>query len=133
MPFGRRQREQAENLVATGAKAVGMVLSVQDTGMSVNDDPRVRMTFRIEPLDGSAAFEAEKTKLVSRVQIPRAGDRYPVWFDAADPSKWAYATVDNDQGRQLLRRMFGTTAETFTGVGDPALAPAPGRMYESTE
>jgi hypothetical protein len=124
MAFGKRKREQAESLVATGTKAVGVVLSVQDTGMSVNDNPRVRMTFRIEPLDGSPPFEAEKTKMVSRVQIPRAGDRYPVWFDRADPSLWAYATVDNDQGRQSLRQMFGAAAETFTGVGDPRMAAA---------
>jgi hypothetical protein len=118
--FGKRGRERAENLVATGTKAVGVVLEVEDTGMSVNDNPRVRMTFRIEPLDGLPPFEAEKTKTVSGVQIPRAGDRYPVWFDRADPSLWAYATVDNDQGRESLRQMFGTVAETFTGVAEAA-------------
>jgi hypothetical protein len=118
--FGKRRREQAENLVATGTKAVGVVLEVEDTGMTVNDNPRVRTVFRIEPLYGAPPFEAEKTKAVSRVQIPRAGDRYPVWFDSADPSLWAYATVDNDQGRESLRQMFGAVAETFTGVAEAA-------------
>jgi hypothetical protein len=122
MAFGKRKREKAENLVATGSRAVGVVLAVQDTGMTMNDNPRIRMTFRIEPLDGSAAFDAEKTKVVSRVQIPRAGDRYPVWYDPADPETWAYATVDNEQGRQSIRQMFGAAAETMTGVGDPAAA-----------
>jgi hypothetical protein len=125
MAFGKRKREKAENLVATGSRAVGVVLGVHDTGMTMNDNPRIRMSFRIEPLDGSSPFEAEKTKVVSRVQIPRAGDRYPVWYDPADPDTWAYATVDNDQGRQSIRQMFGAAAETMTGVGDPAAAAAP--------
>jgi hypothetical protein len=124
MAFGKRKREKAENLVATGSRAVGVVLAVHDTGMTMNDNPRIQMTFRIEPLDGSAAFEGQKTKVVSRVQIPRAGDRYPVWYEPSDPETWAYATVDNEQGRQSIRQMFGAAAETMTGVGDPAAAQA---------
>jgi|tagenome__1003787_1003787.scaffolds.fasta_scaffold20384166_1 hypothetical protein len=130
MAFGKKKREKAVNLVATGARAIGTVLSVQDTGASMNDNPRIKMTFRIEPLDGSPAFEAEKSKFVSRVQIPRSGDRYPVWYDLADPSSWAFATVENDEGRAQIRQMFGAAAETITGVGNPmapvaAAAPAP--------
>jgi hypothetical protein len=125
--FGKSKQEKAINLVETGSRGVGVVLNVQDTGVTMNDNPRVKMTFRVEPLDGSAPFEAEKTKTVSRVEIPRAGDRYPVWYDAADPTSWAYATVDNEQGRASIRQMFGPAAETMTGVGDPAApAPAPG-------
>ena len=56
--FGKGKRQKAENLLATGSKGVGTVQNVQDTGMTVNDNPRVKMTFRVEPLDGSAAFEA---------------------------------------------------------------------------
>jgi hypothetical protein len=122
MAFGKRKK--ALNLVETGSKGVGVVLTVHDTGMTMNDNPRVKMSFRIEPLDGSAPFEAEKTSTVSRVSIPRAGDRYPVWYDPTDASSWAYATVDNDQGRQQIRALFGPQAETITGVGDPAAAAA---------
>jgi hypothetical protein len=125
MAFGKRKREKAENLVATGAKAVGTVLSVQDTGMTMNDNPRIKMTFRIEPLDGSPPFDAEKTKVVSRVQIPRSGDRYPVWYDLEDSTTWAFATVENDDGRAQIRQLFGAAAETITGVGNPAAAAAP--------
>ena len=127
--FGKGKREKAENLLATGSKGVGVVQNVQDTGMTVNDNPRVKMTFRVEPLDGGPAFEASKTKTVSRVEIPRAGDRYPVWYDQADPETWMYATVDDEEGRNSIRQMFGAAAETMTGIGDPqaavAAAPAP--------
>src|SRR3954467_4049677 len=122
--FGKPKQEKAANPGGTGARGVGVVLNVQDTGVTMNDNPRVQMTFRIEPLDGGPAFEAEKTKVVSRVQIPRAGDRYPVWYDAADPATWAFAFVDNEEGRDNIRQMFGEAAETRTGVGTPAAAAA---------
>jgi hypothetical protein len=125
MAFGKRKREKAENLLATGSKGIGTVLNVQDTGMTMNDNPRIKMTFRIEPLDGSAPFDAEKTKVVSRVQIPRSGDRYPVWYDPTDAESWAFATIDNDEGRQQIRQLFGAAAETVTGMGSPAVAAAP--------
>jgi hypothetical protein len=124
MAFGKKKREKAANLVATGARAVGTVMSVNDTGTTMNDNPRVKMLFRIEPIDGSPAFEAEKTKFVSRVQIPRPGDRYPVWYDLEDASSWAFATVENEEGREQIRAMFGAAAETITGVGNPAAAAA---------
>src|SRR4051794_27953422 len=135
MAFGKKKREQAVNLVATGARAVGTVLSVQDTGMTMNDNPRIKMTFRIEPLDGSAAFEAEKTKVVSRVQIRGSGDRDAVGAGREVPSSGAFAAGENEEGRAESRRMFGAAAQTSAGVGnpaadaagapDPAAAPAP--------
>lgn len=118
------KKKKAENLVQTGSKGVGTVIAVQDTGMTVNDNPRVKMVFRVEPLDGSPAFDAEKTKTVSRVQVPRQGERYPVWYDAADQSSWAFAMVADDQGRATMRQMFGDAAETFVGMNAPA-APSP--------
>jgi uncharacterized protein (DUF2141 family) len=122
--FGSKKREKAQNLMANGARGIGTVQNVQDTGVTMNDNPRVKMTFRIEPLDGSAAFEAKKTSTVSRVEIPRQGDRYPVWYDRADPSTWAYATVQDDDGRAQIRQMFGAPAETCTGFGGAAAAGA---------
>jgi hypothetical protein len=125
MALFKSKKKQAAELFESGAKGVGTVLSVQDTGMTVNDNPRVKMTFRVEPLDGSPAFDAQKTRTVSRVEIPRQGDRYPVWYDVADPAKtWAFATVADDNGRATMRQLFGDAAETFVGMNAPA-APAP--------
>ena len=119
------KKKKAEELFATGSKGAGTVLQVQDTGMTVNDNPRVKMTFRVEPIDGGEAFDLTKTTTVSRVEIPRQGDRYPVWYDPQDPGKWAYATITDDQGRATMRELFGDAAETFVGMGAPA-APASG-------
>ncbi len=124
--FGaKKKQQQAENLMATGVRAVGTITNVRDTGMTVNDNPRVEMTFRVEPLDGSPAFEARKTKVVSRVQIPQMGQRYPVWFDAQDPSVFAYAVVQDDTGRAQIAAMFpGAFGADGSGVGMVA-PPAP--------
>jgi hypothetical protein len=127
--FGRGKKEKARNLMENGSKGVGVVLTVHDTGMTINENPRVKMSFRIEPLDGSPSFEAEKTSTVSRVEVPRTGDRYPVWYDPSDPTSWAYATITDGQGREQIRQLFGAQAETITGIGSSAAAapaaPAP--------
>jgi hypothetical protein len=114
------KRKRAENLFHTGAKGAGTVIQVRDTGMTVNNNPRVKMTFRVEPLDGGPAFDVTKTKIVSRVVIPRPGERYPVWYDAHDTGNWAYATVADETGRATMRQLFGDVAETFVGIGGTA-------------
>jgi hypothetical protein len=125
MALFKSKRKKAEDLFQTGAKGAGTVIQVQDTGTTINDNPRVKMTFRVEPLDGGPAFDAEKKTTVSRVEIPRQGDRYPVWYDLEDPSgTWAYATIADEEGRATMRQLFGEVAETFVGMGAPA-APAP--------
>lgn len=120
--FGKSKQQKAQDLMATGSRGAGTVISVQDTGTTINDNPRVKMVFRVEPLDGSPAFDLKKTKTVSRVEIPRQGDRYPVWYDPADPGSWAYATIADDSGRETMRQMFGDVSNTFVGMGAP---PAP--------
>jgi hypothetical protein len=130
--FGNK-RKKAENLVANGARGVGTITDIQDTGMTVNDNPRVRLRFRVDPLDGSAGFDAEKTQTVSRVQIPQIGQRYPIFYDPADPSSFAYATADDEQGRASIVGMFGYAfGADGAGVGQAA-APAPAPPAGSPE
>ena len=110
MGIFKSKRKKAEELMATGSRGAGTVVMVQDTGMTVNDNPRIKMTFRVEPLDGSPAFDTTKTTTVSRVQIPRQGDRYPVWYDPQDTSSWMYATIADesrarDDASALRRRV----------------------------
>ena len=118
-PF-KNKRKIAAELIATGHKGVGTVVSVRDTGVTINENPRVKLTFRIEPLDGATAFEADKTSTVSRVMIPRQGDCYPVWYDRQDHTKWMFSMIADDSGRETLREQFGDVANRFTGMGAPA-------------
>ncbi|MCW3013088.1 MAG: hypothetical protein JWO02_180 [Solirubrobacterales bacterium] len=131
--FGSKKKQQAQNLMATGTRAVGTITHVRDTGMTVNDNPRVSLTFRIEPLDGSPGFEGSKKATVSRVQVPQVGQRYPVWFDAADHSLFAYATVDDDNGRAQIAALFpGAFGADGSGVGMVAAA-APSAATSATD
>src|SRR5690242_21714137 len=100
MGLFKSKKAKAEELMTTGARGVGTITDVRDTGMTINDNPRVKVTFEIQPLDGSTAFTAEKTKTVSRVRIPQIGCRYPIFYDAADPSTFAWVEVEDAQGRQ---------------------------------
>lgn len=93
LPIVGLKRLRAARLVQNGLTGVGTVLAVEDTGVTINQNPRVRLTFRIDPSDGiTPPFEARKTTTVSRVQLPRVGDRYPVWFDRDNRDHWAFAT-----------------------------------------
>jgi hypothetical protein len=122
------KKKKAEDLMANGSKGAGTVVSVRDTGTTINDNPRVEMVFRVEPLDGGQAFDLTKKTTVSRVEIPRQGDRYPVWYDPQDSGRWAYATIADDSGRETMRQLFGDVSETFVGMNAPGapVAAAPG-------
>jgi len=78
------RRRRAE-LLRTGVRAVATVLEVRDTGTSRNDDPSVQLTLDVAATGQSPPFRASVTQVVSRVCIPRPGDRLEVAFDPLHP------------------------------------------------
>jgi preprotein translocase subunit YajC len=86
----RRNQARAQNLMTTGARGSGVVTNVGDTGVTINDNPRIMLTARITPEDGTPAFDAQQTVTVSRIAIPRVGDQLMVWYDRTDPTQWAW-------------------------------------------
>jgi hypothetical protein len=122
----KKKQEQAAQLFQTGLRGVGTITDVQDTGLTINDMIiRVNLRFRVQPLDGSPPFDAEKKANVSRVQVPPIGGRYPILYDATDPTPFAYVTVDDDQGRATVVQMFGDAfGADGSGVGLPAAPQA---------
>lgn len=102
-----RKTAQAEQLLQTGTKAIGTIVEVKDTGVTINDNPRVDIRMRVAPLDGSPPVERHKRITASRVAIPRAGDRYPVWYDRNDPELWMFATdLDEASASAEVKEMF---------------------------
>jgi hypothetical protein len=96
VPFGlwaRSKGEKAAELVQHGRRCSGTVVAVDDTGWTVNDNPRVKMTVRAEP-PGDTPFTIEKTAVVSRVEIPRVGDKCTVFYDPSDPQNKNGITFD---------------------------------------
>jgi hypothetical protein len=85
----RRLREA--RLMSSGEQGTGTVVAVEDTGFVVNGSPRLRIRLRIEPANGvTPPFETTRTANVSRLNVPRVGDRYAVWFDPDDHDKWTF-------------------------------------------
>jgi hypothetical protein len=68
MLFGGKKKK----ILSEGVQARAVVLSVADTGMTINDNPRVKLTLQVQP-EGQAPFQAEKKVTVSRVSIPSPG------------------------------------------------------------
>ncbi|HVF19389.1 MAG TPA: SHOCT domain-containing protein [Mycobacteriales bacterium] len=120
IPWLRRSEQRVARLMAEGSEAIGTVLSVKDGNLTVNRNPGVRIRLRIEPLDGGAPFEAEKGAIVSRVDIPRPGDRFPVFYDPTDPSDWIFATSTPDESTHPRMRSLWERAKRMTG---PTLPP----------
>ncbi|HVF19390.1 MAG TPA: DUF3592 domain-containing protein [Mycobacteriales bacterium] len=100
---------RAARLAATGVEGTATVLSVEDTGATMSNDPMVTLHVRIEPAGGEPAFEAQRTTFVSRIRVPRPGERFPVFHDPAKPAEWAFpvgtfGVTPPGRLRVLLRR-----------------------------
>ena len=80
--FGGKKRRQ--RLEEAGVDAQALLVSVQDTGVTVNNNPRVKLTLQVTAADGTGQFQVETKKTVSRVAIPRAGETYAIRYDPDD-------------------------------------------------
>lgn len=81
----------ARELQATGVAAEAEILSLWDTGITVNNDPVIGLKVRVRPKDGEP-YEATIAKsLVSRLDVPRfqPGRVIPVRVDPHDPARVA--------------------------------------------
>jgi hypothetical protein len=126
VPFGlagRRKAARALDLVQRGKRCKGVVVSVDDTGWTVNDNPRIKMTIRAEP-DNDPPFTIEKTSVVSRVDIPRAGDTCVVFYDPSDPQNKNGVTFDPVPGFSTGRAQPAPAPMPAVTIGSPAATTA---------
>lgn len=65
-----------------GIAAEAKILSISDTGTTINQNPVVRLRMEVQPPDG-LPFETEAEQLISRLQIPmiQPGMTVPVKYD----------------------------------------------------
>jgi hypothetical protein len=68
-----------------GEPAEAVVLDISDTGITINDNPKVRLKLKVYPKDREP-YEAAVSQVISRVTIPRLGDRVYVKFDPNNPT-----------------------------------------------
>ena len=81
------------NVLQTGVSAPAVILSVQDTGVTMNDNPQARIRLRVMPMGGDA-FEAEVTQIVGRFQVAMLAPNASVMvkYDPNDKTKVAIET-----------------------------------------
>jgi hypothetical protein len=103
------KQAQAQNLVATGAKARAMILKVQPTGMIVNEiNIQCLVDFQLTPLAGGAPFNGQKKMMINQTQMPRVGDVWPSWYNPTNPAEFAVGMPDGlSQEQVAVFREFG--------------------------
>ena len=77
---------QVNWVAQNGLDASAAVLSVMDTGATINMNPVVELKLHIIPASG-AAFEATARTMVSRIAVPRKGDKINIKYNPANVSQ----------------------------------------------
>ena len=79
---------QAQWVAQNGLEATADVIGVQDTGATVNNNPVVMMQLKVTTLAGTQ-FDTSGQAMVSRIAVPRAGDKIKIKYNPADPTQIA--------------------------------------------
>lgn len=81
----RNRQKRAMDLAQNGVQGMATITSLDDTGMRVNDDPRVRLGMHIE-LPGYPPYEVTKTLVISIVRLSQlqVGQQVIVFVDPND-------------------------------------------------
>ena len=64
----RSRRKKAEQLMASGKQGTAKILSLEDTGMRVNDNPRVRLVLEVT-IPGYTPYQVQKTLTMPLVRL----------------------------------------------------------------
>ncbi len=86
VPLRRGLKARSAARRRAGTRAEATVVGLADTGMTVNQNPRLQLTLEVTP-PGRPTFTAHKTAAVPRFLIPRTGDRIVVYYDPTNPGQ----------------------------------------------
>ncbi len=78
--------EIGQELMKNGADATAEVLSITDTGATVNMNPVVVLVLKVTPSAG-AEFQTAAQVMVPRISVPRVGDKIKIKYNPAIPSQ----------------------------------------------
>ncbi len=94
--FGSTFKSMAGNsaVLKTGVSAPATILSVEDTGVTMNYSPQARLTLQVTPAD-RAPFQAVATTFIGRMQVGMIipGAAVTVRYDPNDTSKVAIEAI----------------------------------------
>ena len=93
--FARSRRKKAKALLETGQHGEATVLSLEDTGVKINGEPRVRIGLEVH-IEGYPPYQVEKTMTVPLIRLSQVqvGSQIAI---IADPSE-----TDNPDKVSLL-------------------------------
>lgn len=80
-------QQQGQWLAQSGLEASAEVLGIQDTSTLINMNPVVVLKLKVMPMVGGMEFETTGQSMVSKIAIPRVGDKIKIKYNPADPSQ----------------------------------------------
>ena len=85
--FMRQNSKRAEQLMARGTQGEATILSLEDTGMLINNQPRVTLMLEIRMPYGSP-YQVRKTMTIPMIRVSQVqvGAVIPVMVDMSDPT-----------------------------------------------
>ena len=78
---------QGQWLAQAGLDATADVLAIADTGKLVNFNPVVMLSLNVQPAMG-AGFQTAGETMVSKIAIPRIGDKIKIKYNPAAPTQF---------------------------------------------
>lgn len=136
MVFVRRLTVPDKQLLATGETAQATVVQMWDTGVTINDNPRVGLLLEVRPTN-RPAYQVKTAQVVSRLQTSmyQPGQMLEVKIDPADQKKIAITAVlssapgmmgtpDMAQAMQMQQALLATDQllQAVRSMGTPAQA-----------
>lgn len=117
---GRRRRREAAmaRFRQVAQRADGVIASVNDTGVTINENPRVRLTVDYRRPDHTTA-QVEKEMVVPRLNIPRPGQPVTLWYDPYGNE----AIVEFDAAADAAVTPESAAATPESDIGVPLDAP----------
>ena len=79
--------EQGQWLAQNGLEAEAEVLSVADTGQTINMNPVVMLQLKVTSSVGTQ-FDTTGQCMVSRIAVPRKGDKIKIKYNPANPAQF---------------------------------------------
>ena len=83
----RNNQKKLQNLAATGKQGEATILQMEDTGMRINDNPRLALTLEVR-IPGYPPYQIRKTMTLEMIRMPQVqpGLVVAVLADPSDPT-----------------------------------------------
>lgn len=83
----RNNQKRTQDLIAKGTQGEAAILSLEDTGMRINDNPRVNVLLEIR-VPNYPVYQLEKTVTIPLIRLSQVqtGSVIPVMVDMSDPT-----------------------------------------------